>query len=189
MLKKSKPQEIYFLEIKVSKTPLRFYSRFNELQSAYPRRNLKLSDIGDIAREAWNAYKTLYPNTIIIDGCTYNSKILMAQFVDKIQCLRCHNALGLQACSGCPVKVRKFFGYEINKTAYGSKTPHTNLNYASFDNFESFFAGLNIRLNTGCVNELKQEIKRQGVFFPDNTNEIVKAKVLNDLRNEGCYWL
>lgn len=150
---------------------------------------MKLSDIGDIAREAWNAYKTLYPNTIIIDGCTYNSKILMAQFVDKIQCLRCHNALGLQACSGCPVKARKFFGYEINKTAYGSKTPHTNLNYASYDNFESFFAGLNIRLNTGCVNELKQEIKRQGVFFPDNTNEIVKAKVLNDLRNEGCYWL
>lgn len=189
MLKKSKPQEIYFLEIKASKTPLRFYSRFNELQSAYPRRNLKLSDIGDIAREAWNAYYNLFPNTIIIDGCSYNPKVLMAQFVDKIECLMCRNPLRLQACANCPVKARKFFDFEVNGTACGSGTPHTNINYSSFDYIEDFFDKLNIRLNTDIVENIKLKIKNSGVYFPENTDEQIKQKVLTDLRTEGCNWL
>ena len=189
LFKKSEPQEIYFLEIKVSKTLLRFYSRLRELRASHPTDRLKLSDIGDVAREAWNAYKNLFPNTIIIDGCSYNPKVLMAQFADRIQCLRCYNARGAAACDDCPIERRGFFEYEVNENAAGSKTPHTNLNYASFDRLESFFAGLDIRLNGECVRELTQRIKNLGVYFPDGTDENLKAQVLNDLRNEGCDWL
>ena len=189
LFKKGEPQEIYFLEIKVSKTPLRFYSRLRELQAAHPNDGLRLSDIGDIAREAWNAYVNLYPNTIIIDGCSYNPKVLMAQFADRVQCLRCFNPRGAVACNDCPVRRREFFEYEVNENAAGSKTPHTNLNYASFDRLENFFAGLNIRLNGECVRELTQRIKNLGVFFPDGTDERIKSQVLHDLRNDGCDWL
>lgn len=189
MLKKSEPKEIYFLEIKVSITPLRYYSRLKELQNAHPNSNLKLSDIGDIAREAWNAYYNLYPNTIIIDGCSYNSKVLMAQFVNKIECLMCFNPNKFDACKNCPIKNKDFFEYEINTTSYGSKTPHTNLNYSSFEIIDKFFEKLNIRLNKSYVNELKEQIKKLGIYFQQSTYDSIKEQILSDLRNEGCYWL
>lgn len=31
--------------------------------------------------------------------------------------------------------------------------------------------------------------KNSGVYFPENTDEQIKQKVLTDLRTEGCCWL
>lgn len=190
LLKKSAPQELYFLEIKVSKTPLYSSSRLSDIQRINPGKDIKISNVGDIAREAWNAYNNLFPNTIIIDACSYNNKLIMAQFINKIDCLRCYkSSTEHYDCKSCPMKSKSFFDIERNYRSAGSQTPHTNIDYSSFEEVKEFFGKLDIRVNVPLINELKETIKSEGVSFPPRTYEYVINNIKNKLKLEGCDWL
>lgn len=188
LLKKTEPQDVYFLEIKVSVTPLYSTSRLNEINEKHF--GTKLSDVGDIAREAWNAYKTLFPNTIILEACAYNPKLFMAQFVDKITCLRCYadGNVGYD-CSCCPIKTREFFPVSRNKNSHGSQTPHTNVSLASFMDAKQFFNQLNIDLNDKTINEIKTMLMNNKISWPNNAYHSVIENCKTTLIEEGCYWL
>ena len=168
LLKKTNPQAVYFLEAKASVTPLYSTTRVEEIRK-FHKKNVKLSDIGIIAREAWNAYKNLFPNTIIVSACTYNPHVLKAQFVEKITCLRCNGQDGMKNCLNCPVKSRSFFENSRNYNSSGSKTQHTNLDLSSFLPFKEFFSLLDINVNEQKVNELIETFKTQKIYIsPQN---------------------
>ncbi len=187
LFKKKNPQEVYFLEIKVSVTPLWASHNLEEINALHP--NTKLSDIGIVAREAWNAYNTLFPNTIILSACTYNPFLLKAQLVNQIRCLRCNGKNGMEDCSQCPIKSHEFFEYSRNYNAEGSQTQHTNLDLSSFMEVEKFFKTLDLHINSTCILDLEKILKEQGVKFPQNCYENIKIKILNQLKKEGCDWL
>ena len=190
MLKKTEPKEIYFLEIKASTTPLYSISRLNEIKLAHREKAINLSDVGDIAREAWNAYKTLYPNTIILDACSYNPKLVMAQFVDKIDCLRCYkDQYGGYNCAQCPVANRGFFEYSRNVNSTGSQTPHTNIDYSSMLRAEDFFDSIGISINAAVLQEIRTILKEKGATFGYKVTDWQKENIKNILREEGCNWL
>ena len=188
LLKKAEPQALYFLEIKVSVTPLYSSNRLNEINTKHP--GTKLSDVGDIAREAWNAYKTLFPNTIILEASTYNPKLFMAQFANKITCLRCHADGNLAYdCSQCPVNKRDFFPVSRNKYSSGSQTPHTNISLASFMDAKQFFNQLNINLNDKIISEIKTMLMNHKISWSSSIYPTVIDKCKITLIKEGCYWL
>ena len=188
LLSKTQPQNIYFLEVKVSQTPLYYQARLDKLRKMHPKKDVKVSDVGDVAREAWNAYNNLFPNTIILAGSSYNPKVLMAQFVHKIDCLYCHSGTGI-SCGSCPVKQAGFFPLERNAGAQGSQTPHTNIDYSSFEPAESFFANLNIALDATVAEQLRQEIRDLGIAEPKFPDKSERQKIRKQLIDEGCYWL
>lgn len=187
LFKKKQPQEIYFLEIKVSVTPLWSSKNFNEIILKHP--NTKLSDIGLIAREAWNAYNTLFPNTIILSATSYNPNILKAQLVSNIKCLRCNGKNGQEDCSKCPIKQHGFFEHSRNYNAIGSQTQHTNLDLSSFLDANVFFKSIGLDLNNNVFQDIIQMFKTQGITFPPMCNTSTKTKIIDKLKNEGCDWL
>lgn len=187
LFKKNNPQAIYFLEIKVSATPLWSSNNLEEIKRVH--NDIKISDIGLIAREAWNAYNTLFPNTIIVSACTYNSSVLKAQFVDKISCLRCNGKFGMEDCSACPVKKRQLFENSRNYNSTGSQTQHTNIDLSSFLSFSDFFEQLGINVNKEKEDELVRNIKAVGVAFPFSVDKSKKENIVNTLITEGCDWL
>ena len=190
LLTKRAPQKLYFLETKVSITPLCHPNIIREIETRQGRKVL-VSDIGVVAREAWNAYKTLYPNLIIVSATTYNSQLLKAQFVDKIQCLRCYNGAGQAGydCTKCPLLSKGFFHYERNLHSQGSQTPQTNLDLASFEDFETFFASLGIKTNHTNIEQFKDKMKQRGVFFQSNLYASTRQSIVEQLKTEGCYWV
>lgn len=188
LLRKTAPQNIYFLEVKVSKTPLYFQSRLNAIRTMHPQKTIKVSDVGDIAREAWNAYNNLFPNTVILAGSSYNPKVLMAQFVHNIDCLYCHTNTGI-TCANCPVEQGKLFPLERNAAAQGSQTPHTNIDYSSFEPAETFFAKLNMPLNAAVTAQIRQEILSLGITKSRMPEETEQLKIRRQLISEGCAWL
>jgi len=187
LLKKKQPQSMYFLEIKVSTTPLWAKGSVQKIRDKSP--DIKLSDIGIIARDAWNAYKTLYPKAIILAASTYNPNVLKAQFVEDIICLRCHGKNEDENCDACPVKKKEFFEYSRNHNARGSQTQHTNLDLSSFLSINEFFEKLDIQINDNCLNEIKDYFKSQGIDLPPQLTEKDKLAIVRQLKNEGCDWL
>ncbi len=189
LIKKKYPQAIYFLEVKATVTPIWSSKNFNEIKEK--NKDIRRSDVGIIAREAWSAYKSFFPNTIIIAGCSYNPKLLMAQTVDKIECLRCYGTSSTAGytCENCPVKNKGFFNYARNFLSSGSQTPHTNLNYNTFMTIEDFFSSIDIAINMQMVECLKERIKSIGVRLDDKIFSSVKENITRELINEGCYWL
>ena len=189
MLKKNKPQELYFLEIKTTVTPLCSSTNIKEIRNRH--KNTKLSDMGIIAREAWNAYNNLFPNCIILAGCSYNSKLLMAQFVKNIKCLRCYGGENGSAfnCDVCLMKKHDLFPAERNYNSTGSKTPHTNIDYSTFQECEEFFKTLGIGVNKNVVDKLKQTIMQKGISFSYKTYDFVKDKIKKELQDDGCFWI
>ena len=189
LLKKTHPQQLFFVEIKVSVTPLCSQTRLDEIRMSKGA-NIRLSDVGDIAREAWNSYNNLYPNTIIIDGCSYNNKVLMAQFVKNIRCLRCYKTPSLPYdCNQCPMKKRSFFEVSRNYMSSGSQTPHTNIDYSSFMNITDFFNSLGISTNQQQVDKLIATIKSFGISFSSRTYPDLINKTKFTLIKEGITWI
>ena len=187
LFKKKEPKEIYFLEIKVSITPLCGRKNFEEIKQLYS--DIKVSDIGLIAREAWNAYNTLFPNTIILSATTYNPTLLKAQFVNKIKCLRCNGKNGMEDCEQCPIKSQGFFEYSRNYSAEGSQTQHTNIDLSSLVELKNFFKSLDLKVNTNTMSEIENILKKHGVKFPKNIYDGIKLKIIEQLKKEGCEWL
>ena len=94
LIHKSNPKKLYFIEVKATVTPLWSTYNLGQIRASHPDRDIRLKNVGLIAREAWNAYSTLYPDTSLVVGCTYNPKLLMAQFVRDTNCLRCYGSGG-----------------------------------------------------------------------------------------------
>ncbi len=190
LLKKTKPQQLYFIETKDSITPLCFQKIIDEIEKKNGRK-VPISDIGIIAREAWNAYRNLFPNLIIVSAATYNKSLLKAQFVNKIKCLRCFSESGKKGydCSLCPVNDRKFFPYVRNTGAAGSQTPHTNIDLGSFMEFDEFFNELGINVNTENIEKFKVYLKGIGVKFSKKISENQKESIEKSLIDNGCYWI
>jgi len=190
LLKKTIPQKLYFVETKDSVTPLCFEGIIKQIEFKH-KRKIPVSDIGIIAREAWNAYRNLFPNLIIVSASTYNKSLLKAQFIDKIECLRCYDSesKGGYDCSRCPVKRREFFPYDRNLNAVGSQTPHTNIDLASFMEFKEFFNKLGISVKDENIEEFKEYLKSIGVKYSSKIPKEKREEITKILIENGCEWL
>jgi len=180
--KKRSPEEWYYLEVKYSVTPLWANKNLDEIRQRNP--DIKLCDIGVCAREPWYAYNNLFPNTIILYACSYNPRLFMAQFIKKIQCLRCHD----WDCSDCPVQTKELVNYSKNLNSTGSGTPHTNINLACFENVKEFFEKIGIKTSQDEISNIKNIIKAKGVNLVNMYPGVAK-RVLDQLRQNGCTWL
>ena len=99
-----------------------------------------ICEIADMDRDAWNAYKNLFPKTIIVDACVYNPIVLACQTVNKINCLRCFKDYREAFdCDNCPVNQKKVFDTGRNERSEGSRTPHMNFSLRNFEPFGIFF--------------------------------------------------
>ena len=184
-----KRKELYYLEIKVSVTPLCLETNRKQMKLINGR-TPDITEIADMDRDAWNAYNTLFPRTIILDACLYNPRLLGCQFVSKIQCLRCFKQFREAFdCNECPIKDRGLFEQKRNLHSEGSQTPHMNFSLHNFLGFGTFFDSLNIGYDKNELNLLLNEIKKCQLSFPRVVYESTKKEIIKDLVGKGCYWL
>ncbi len=189
LLKKSEPQELYFLEIKASFTPCWSENRVNKIIERHGD-GLNESNIGEIAREALLSYTRYYPNTIVLYGTSYNPRVLMAQFAEEIECLYCYKSIGEYDCDNCPSREGNFFELERNVLSNGSGTPNTNVNLDSFLEAREFFERIGIQLQTDTetqiINAIKERnIKLESVHLDFNREREIRER----LYNCGCDWV
>lgn len=188
LLNKTK-QEVYFIEIKVSLTPLCLETnrmQMKKINGDFPN----ISNIADMDRDAFNAYKNLFPKTIIVEGCIYNPKLFECQFIENIECLRCFEKYREAFdCSKCPVKDKKVFESSRNYMSSGSQTPHMNYSLHNFVEFKEFFKSLGIKVNEENLKEIRNELMNCSIKFPYSIYFETRKDIINKLRNEGCFWL
>ncbi|MBQ8325550.1 MAG: hypothetical protein IJX86_00640 [Lachnospiraceae bacterium] len=190
ILKKTEPQELYFLEVKCSVTPCWAASRVSKIKERHCNQKIDESNIGEIAREALLSYNRFFPNTIVLYGSSYNSKILMAQFADKIQCLYCYKQQGEYDCENCPSKNDGFFEQEKNSFSDGSQTANTNVNLDSFVSADVFFEQLGIHLRNDGVSDINKVICDYNVRIPRDKVDIEREiEIRNTLVENGCKWV
>ncbi len=169
-LRKTEFQEIFFVDIKHSITPLCFNKRLKDIQDSYPNLNINRSNVGVVAKEAFFAYRELYPNTIIIMAASYNPKLIMAQFVKDIECLF------------IDPRVR-------NHLSNGSQTPHVNIFLDSFKPIHIFFREINIDVNINSLKEIGDTLRQEGIQSSKSLYSEDESIIRKELRDLGCYWL
>ena len=146
-------------------------------------------EIADMDREAWNAYRNLFPRTIIVDACVYNPTVLSCQFVQRIECLRCFKDYRTAFdCNDCPVKQKKIFPTVRNEQSEGSKTPHMNFSLKNFESFSTFFEKFQFGVDETLLSELIEKIKEYPINFPPKIYEKTKEQIIEELKANGCYW-
>lgn len=189
LFKKTEPKKIYFLEVKCSITPCWSEYRVNRIRDTHNNEHIDESNIGEVAREAFLSYKRYYPETIVLYGATYNRKVLMAQFANKIECLYCFKSGGEYDCNHCPVDEGEFFELERNSHSSGSKTPNTNINLDTFENANSFFDSLGISFNQEMYDFVYNEIIKAGVNLTSVKDACRKNEIIDVVNRNGCSWL
>lgn len=157
----SKNNNIYYLDVKHSVTPLNYAGRMKRIQSLHPNLLINKSNVGIIAREALYAYRRFYPETIILYFSTYNQKIAMAQFAKDVKMLYAYGWNERTPLEQYEIGSNHYFDFDRNPNAKGSRTPHTNVYLDSFDEATSFFARLGIQLQDHSLQSLKNEIMNQ----------------------------
>lgn len=191
LLKNSCPGQLYFIDIKHSVSPIWAPSRLKMLQEKNGDTALSTSRIGVVAREALLAYRRFYPNSIILMASPYNSKLLMAQFADKVRCLYCYHADARADydCEHCPSKNGGFFDIERATDSVGSQTPMTDVDLDSFLPADTFFEKIGVNLNRSELTRLKDEIKKESIEFGGNVYPALKNTALWNLNRSGCDWV
>jgi len=191
LLKNNEPKHLYFVDVKHSVAPSWSPSRLKMLQEKNKDLTLSTDRIGVVAREALLSYRRYYPDTVILMACPYNSKLLMAQFADKIRCLYCYHSpeRADYDCKECPAKNGNFFDIERATNAVGSQTPMTNVDLNSFIPADIFFEQLGIKIDNKAFDNLKQEIKKKPIEFNDKVYHKIKNRVLWNLNHSGCDWI
>ena len=180
--------EVFFIEVKASLTPLCLETNRKQMKKI-DGETPTISEIADMDRDAWNAYRNLYPRTIIVDACVYNPTVLACQFVKKIQCLRCFKDYKTPFdCNDCPVAQRKTFNVVRNEKSSGSKTPHMNFSLKNFEAFERFFKKFQYDINLSALSELIEKIKEHHINFPPSIYPETRAQIIETLKANGCYW-
>ena len=157
----SKNNNIYYLDVKHSVTPLNYAGRMKRIQSLHPNLLINKSNVGIIAREALYAYRRFYPETIILYFSTYNQKIAMAQFAKDVKMLYAYGWNERTPLEQYEIGTNHYFAFDRNLNAKGSRTPHTNVYLDSFDEAVDFFARLGIQLQGNSLQALKNEIMNQ----------------------------
>ena len=191
LLKKGEPQELFFIDVKHSVSPVWALSQLQMLREKNGDPTISSDRAGEVAREALLAYRRYYPNSIILMASPYHAKVLMAQFANRVRCLYCYHDASREAydCANCPAKTGGFFDIESNNGSAGSKRPHTNIDFDSFLPADTFFAGIGVRMNQPVLEELIETIKRE----PVDIDAKVRAKTRNGLKWElhlaGCDWI
>lgn len=191
LLKNSEPKQLYFIDVKHSVSPTWSPSRLRMLQEKNSDSSLSTDRVGVVAREALLSYRRFYPNTIVIMACPYNSKLLMAQFADKIRCLYCYHSPEREdyQCEECPAKNGGFFDIERATNAVGSQTPMTNVDLNSFIPLDVFFGELGLKINNDVLDYLKQVIKNETIDIGEDVYPRIKNLILWNLCNSGCVWV
>ena len=189
IFKKNDPKQLFFLEVKCSITPCWALSRIKNIRTIHPNEKLNEANIGEIAREALLSYKRFYPNTIVLYGSSYNSKVLMAQFADKVECLFCYRKDGEYDCTKCPSKMGGYFDLERNANSSGSQTPNTNINLDSFERVDLFFEKLGINIDKITWEKICNGIKAAGVLLPDKVENDRNQEIKNIIHDSGCSWV
>lgn len=191
LLKNNEPKCLYFVDVKHSVAPTWSHSRLKMLREKNSDSTLSTDRIGVVAREALLSYRRFYPNTIILMACPYNSKLLMAQFADKIRCLYCYHSpeRGDYDCEECPAQNGDFFDIERATNAVGSQTPMTNVDLNSFIPADMFFEQLGIKIDSEVFENLKQEIKTEPIEIGAEVYPEIKNRVLWNLNYAGCDWI
>lgn len=189
LLSNTQPRNLYFVDVKHSTSPIWAASRLEKIRQLNNDFNLSIADIGVIAREALLSYRRYYPNSIVLMASPYNSKLLMAQFADRIRCLYCYRSSGQEYnCSSCPAKAGGFFDLERAVKSQGSQTPMTNVDLRSFEPADQFFEKIGVNINRNVCNELKKKIQSEELDFstaPVNRIDPVKWSI----NQSGCSWV
>lgn len=191
LLKNSNPKQLFFVDVKHSISPTWAPSRLRMLQQNNDDSGLSPDRIGVVAREALLSYRRFYPNTIILMACPYNSKLLMAQFADKVRCLYCYHSAARDDynCGSCPSKTGGFFDIERATDSVGSQTPMTNVDLDSFLPADIFFNQIGIEYNSEILNNIKEDIKREPIGIGENVYPKTKNRLRYMLNQAGCEWV
>lgn len=142
-IKKGDKQELFFLDIKTSITPIFFDSYIEKLRNMAKLSKLSREDIGEIEREAWDSYNNFYPrnNVIIIIACPYNPNLILAERINNILC---------------------FYRFEkdTNIEAGGSRTPHVNIHLGKMRRLDVFLKEeFGVEVHSSEFNEILEFVK------------------------------
>ena len=191
LLKKAVPQQLYFLDVKHSVSPIWAQSRLEKFRKRIGDENLQIADVGVIAREALLAYRRYYPGTIILMVSPYNPKLVMAQFAEKVKCIYCYRTKGMPDydCSNCPSKSGDFFDIERATNSTGSQTPMTDVDLRSFEPADEFFSKLGINVNKEILEKMKETTRKEELIFDEKVFPKIKNSVCWQLNKSGCDWI
>lgn len=191
LLKNSTPKQLYYIDVKHSISPTWAPSRLKMLQQNNNDSGLSPDRIGVVAREALLSYRRYYPNTIILMASPYNSKLLMAQFADRVRCLYCYHSpsRGDYNCNCCPSKTGGFFDIERATDSVGSQTPMTNVDLDSFLPVDEFFEQIGIECKADILHNIKEEIKREPIEIGETVFPRIKNRLRYKLNHAGCEWI
>lgn len=190
LLKKDAPKQLYFLDVKHSITPIWADSRIEMLRTKNDDITLTRTKVGVVAREALLSYRRYYPNTIILMASPYNSKVVMAQFADRVRCLYCYREKGKEYdCYNCPSKHGGFFDIERATNAIGSQTPMTDVDMDSFEPMEIFFGKLGIKVDSEILEQIRESVKCEQLEFGNQKDHRIQNKVRRELHESGCNWI
>lgn len=183
--------QTYFVDLKLSSTPLLYFSRLKQIRELDQMQNRYHSaNVGIMAREAFFSYKKYYPKTIVLYASPYNPKLLMAQFIEDIKVLYVGGANYYK--DSLPNKITTnadftaieimhpdYFELTYNSSSTGSGTQHVNIDLDSFEPFEDFFNKLAFPFDQEKLEEAKKKISEVPINIrqaskPENTKEFFK---------------
>ena len=84
VIKETSPRDVFFMDAKVSVTPVFFQSQIDKIKAHYGEdKQLSRENIGDIEREAWLSYNKFFPSNhvAVIMATPYNPKLILAEWV------------------------------------------------------------------------------------------------------------
>jgi len=173
----SKPK-LYFLEVKYRASPMCILEKIKIRQDKKDI-ILKRDKVGAITKEALLSYKRYYPDTIVLMVCTYNSDLVMAQFVNKIECLSCFRDKTYEGyCNDCPMKVGSFSDDKKMSDLIGDKNAITSVDFGVFIPVVKFFEKeLEIQINEDKLEDLRTEVLEQ--------EDLIKFKYLEKRVSKG----
>lgn len=121
VLDQQRPESIYLLEYKTTQTPLFSTSRIREMQYNTKLSTLRWQDIGQMEADAYDAYMklhTLGARIVILNYCAYNERLLLCDYIERIQILHRDKVTG--------------------PTTTGSRTPFVNFDCTGLRTLETF---------------------------------------------------
>jgi len=163
---------IFLLDAKVSITPVFFHQHIERIKRAAGLAELKREDIGEIEREAWDVYNSYYPGDrlAIIMASPYHPRLIVAEWVSKIQCL---------------YRLRK----DRNVDSGGSGTPHVNIHLGKMRSAEAFLQDEFDIDAQASLEELKDYVKTWEISKPvGRVNWTQFNNAIRELK-VSCHWL
>lgn len=215
-------QDLFFIDTKVSITPVFFQAHINRIkehQGKIQRKkmglknikndeitqelvksglieSIKRENIGEIEREAWFTYNSLYPKdkVAIIIAVPYNPNLILAEWVSNIKCLWCFKSSDSVTpwdCFECPINIPgDTFGIVVNQMAGGSGTPHTNIHLGNMRPLNKFLEEeFKIKVDKNWYKAIEEEIKTWDLNKPAGRVSWAQFNGVIKELNRSCPWL